>query len=389
MKESMRSEILSSKGFGRNPPELATTPFIELDRGRLVRNITAMQTRAAAAGVNLRPHIKTHKSIELARLQLNTGAVGVTASKPTEALVFVEACVPSVTIAYPVIHPDRLDSLLRAAKDRDVEVQFIAGDETGVAVLETAASRHGMVLPVFMKVDVGLGRVGVNPYGDDALVLAHAIRSRKSLRFLGLLSHAGHAYGASDLSEIRQIAKQEAADLNALKQRLSTRGIQVQRISVGATPTCLGAPLPQDVDEIRPGNYVFLDATALRLGICSPDDLAMSVIASVVSRNGRYAIIDAGTKAMSSDLGPHGTGGSGFGIVTRADTEDARVWSIEKMSEEHGFVSCDRADLPVGTRLRIFPNHSCAVVALFDRYGPASGACDTQKAAIDARGCLC
>ena len=137
-----------------------------------MRNITTMQTRAAAAGVDLRPHIKTHKSIELARLQLKAGAVGVTASKPTEALVFVEACVPSVTIAYPVIHPDRLDSVLQAAKDRDVDVQFIAGDETGVTVLETAASRHSMVLPVFMKVDVGLGRVGVDPYGDYALFLA-------------------------------------------------------------------------------------------------------------------------------------------------------------------------------------------------------------------------
>ena len=191
------------------------------------------------------------------------------------------------------------------------------------------------------------------------------------------------------LRRFRRIARQEAADLNALKQRLSTRGIHVPRISVGATPTCRVRSLPQDVDEIRPGNYIFLDATALRLGICSPDDLAMSVIASVVFRNGRYAIIDAGTKAMSSDLGPHGTGGSGFGIVTRADNDDGSVWSIEKMSEEHGFVSCDRADLPVGTRLRIFPNHSCAVAALFDQYGPANGACDTQKTAIDARGCLC
>ena len=384
----MKSEIFSSKGFARSPPESATTPFIEIDQQRLARNITNMQMRADAAGVDLRPHIKTHKSIELARLQLKTGAVGVTASKPSEALVFVEACVPSVTIAYPVIHPDRLDVLLQAAKDRGVDVQFIAGDETGVTVLETAACRYGMVLSVFMKVDVGLGRVGVDPYGEYALVLADSIQSRKSLRFLGLLSHAGHAYGASGPSEIRRIASQEAADLNALKQRLSTRGVHVQRISVGATPTCLGAPLPQDVDEIRPGNYIFLDATALRLGICSPKDLAMSVIATVVFRNRRYAIIDAGTKAMSSDLGPHGTGGSGFEIVTRADIDGGSVWSVDKMSEEHGFVSCDKADLPVGTRLRIFPNHSCAVVALFDRYGPARGACDTQKTAIDARGRL-
>ena len=118
------------------------------------------------------------------------------------------------------------------------------------------------------------------------------------------------------------------------------------------------------------------------LGLCVSDDLALSVVATVVSRNSRYAIIDAGTKALSSDRGPHGTISTGFGLAVSADKPD-RVWEVEKLSEEHGFVSCSLDELAVGSRVRIFPNHACATIACFDAYGPDPG---EPNNAVNARG---
>lgn len=374
--------------FRRRVPTSTSTPFIEIDDERMSRNIAHMQARSATAGVDLRPHIKTHKSVELARRQIMAGAIGVTASKPSEARVFVEAGIRSVTLAYPIVRSQSIDQLVEAANARDVELFMIAADDIGVATLADVALRHGIVLPVLMKVDVGLGRIGVRPESLTALSLADRIASEKGLSFAGLLSHAGHSYAATSKRDLERIALEEADLLGALADRIRARGIDVPRISVGATPTCLGAPLPPGVTEIRPGNYLFLDATALRLGICAPDDLALSVVTRVVFRNQRYAIVDAGSKALSADHGPHSNGASGFGLAISGEPSAAtRVWQVERLSEEHGFVPHEDLPLAVGALLRIFPNHACATIAQFDRF-QLSGIDGARVIHVDARGCF-
>jgi D-serine deaminase-like pyridoxal phosphate-dependent protein len=175
-----------------------------------------------------------------------------------------------VTLAYPVVRSAAIDDLLEVGRARGTDLNFIAADWTGVAALAKAALRHGLRLSVFLKVDVGLGRVGVKPDAEDAVHLAAALSDGRDLSMAGLLAHAGHAYGASDISAIREIASKEAADLTRLKARLEATGIAVPCVSVGSTPTCLGAPIPPGVDEIRPGNYAFLDRTAMRLGCAFP-----------------------------------------------------------------------------------------------------------------------
>lgn len=380
----MSGANVNPQGFERDrPPHLASTPFLDLDLNRFERNIADMQRRADEAGVRLRPHIKTHKSLHLARRQIAVGAVGVTASKPSEALIFVEGGIPSVTLAYPIICSSRIDALLEAAREREVEVRFLIDHHLGLAALAEAGQRHGQPLPVFVKVDVGLGRAGVAPKSSRGVELAVAITDCPGVRFAGLLSHAGHAYGVGNHDEIGKIARAEAADLLSLKAHIEAAGVEVPCLSVGSTPTCLGAPIPAGIDEIRPGNYAVLDRTALRLGLCASDDLALSVVATVVSRNSRYAIIDAGSKALSSDAGPHGTISTGFGVVVSVDKPPDRIWEVEKLSEEHGFVSCDSDDLAIGSRVRIFPNHACATIACFDAFGSDAAG---PGNAVDARG---
>ncbi|PWK64323.1 alanine racemase [Aminobacter sp. AP02] len=374
-------------GLRRPAAAVLPTPYVEVDEMRVKRNMRSMQSRVDAAGLDMFPHVKTHKSIYLAQQQLALGARGITASKPSEAMVFVEAGIPSIILAYPIVSPESLDRLLPAVKARGTELRTIAASETGVDALSAAATRHGVEIGVFLKVDVGLGRVGLKPHDPAALDVCVRIVEAEGLRFAGLLSHAGHSYAATDAGGIARVARDEAAAMTGLATELKSHGIEVACISVGATPTCVGAPL-QAVDCVRPGNYVFLDGTALRLGICSADDLALSVVARVVASNDKHFIIDAGSKTMSSDRGAHGMGGNSFGIVIGADGgSDAGVWTLERMSEEHGFVPVSGRGLPLGSRVRVFPNHSCATIANFDSFTLRSEGGEAQTLPVDARSC--
>lgn len=384
--ETTLTELAAIDAFNRPNPADLPTPYVEIDEDRLTRNLQAMQQRADQAGVALRPHIKTHKSLFIAELQLALGAIGVTASKPEEALVFVEGGVPSVTIAYPIVRPDSIDRLVRSAKARDTELLFIAAHEIGIEAIGAAAQAHDVSLGVFLKIDVGLGRVGVKPQDAAAELLAQQIAKHRYLTFAGLLSHAGHAYGSKSSEQLESIANTEAEALLELAERLKTSGIAVPRISVGATPTCLGAPIPVGVTEIRPGNYAFLDRTALRLRIAPADDMSLSVIATVVAHNNQHFIVDAGSKTLSSDLGAHGSGGSGFGIAVSVDDANPESWEVERLSEEHGFVRFSNNPPAIGSRVRIFPNHSCAVVAQFNRVTLRQSDGRPRTLSTDARG---
>lgn len=376
-------------GFLRPSPPDRSTPFIEVDGLRLDRNIAKMQGIADRAGVSLRPHVKTHKSIEIARRQIKAGAKGLTASKASEAETFVQAGFKDVLMAYPVIHAETIDRLLALAKSEQARVAFIAGDMVGVQALSQAAAAAGSRLPVFLKVDVGLGRIGVKPESALALEVARQIAAVEGLQFAGLLSHAGHAYGAVGLEAIAAVAQAEAADLIAFRQKLEGVGIGDLTISTGSTPTALGAPIATAADEIRPGNYAFLDLTALRLGIASADELALSVVASVIAVNDAHAIVDAGSKMLSSDHGPHGTGGGGYGCAIGMDAAGkASAFHVAKLSEEHGFLALEGRSLSVGSRVRIFPNHSCAVVALSDSFVLRDSDGTFKICLVDARGKL-
>ncbi|WP_045684487.1 alanine racemase [Martelella endophytica] len=341
------------------------TPCVMIDAARLKANIAQMQAIATDGGVALHPHIKTHKSLAIAGMQRQAGARGVTASHPGEAAVFIRAGFSPVTLAYPLVRPEPVSALLTLGREHGVQVRFIADSMTGLAALERGAEKAGQTADVFIKVDVGLHRCGVDPLTETGIALAERLEASR-LTFCGLLSHAGQAYGAGSPDGIRAVAATERRILLAFKERLRRHGIAVPQISVGSTPSLIAHDGFDGIDEIRPGNYVFFDMTAVRLGIIRRDSISLAVSATIISKNRDFYIVDAGSKTLSSDLGAHSTGsGTGFGEAWSADLD--RPLSIEKLSEEHGMVARDGTDLAIGARLLIYPNHACVVVNLAPR----------------------
>lgn len=375
-------ELPDLTDFARPVYDDRLTPWLEIDLPRLDRNLAAMQQKANHAVARLRPHARTHKSLYIAQRQLALGAVGITVAKPEEAMVFIRGGVRDLLLAYPVVLPETIAPLLKVAVEHQARLTFIVASLPGVeAIAGAACAEPACQLAVAIKVDVGLGRVGVDAASDEGLQLAERIQNHQ-LDFAGLVAHAGHAYGAANLDAINTIKDDEMRQLRLLQQRLARSGFQHCPLSVGATPTTLGAPIAEGSDELRPGNYALLDLTAIRLGLCQPDALAMTVVARVVAVNARYAILDAGSKALSSDRGPHGTNANGFGLAVNA----TQGFWLEKLSEEHAFAPHHGDAPPLGSLMRIFPNHSCAVMAQFDHAVLRDVTGQAEIVAIDARG---
>ena len=359
--------------------------FIDLPRVR--QNISKMAALASSAGVRLRPHAKTHKSPRIAQWQLDAGAVGICCAKLGEAEVFADAGVADIRLPYPV-NPSNADRVI-ALLDR-THLSFIV-DNLDVARLWAAAMQNAWrTLDVLVKVDVGFHRCGIDPSAGNAVEMIREIAGLPGLRFCGLLSHAGHGYGAASDQELEQIARTEAEMLGTLAARVRASGVDVKEISVGATPTARFIRQQPGVTEMRPGNYVFFDRTQSGLGSAAATDCALFIVSTVVSRPAAdRAILDAGSKTLSSDgargFGPTPGYGSVFPSLSAAHADPSIV--IERLSEEHATVRVpDACPLKIGDRVRILPNHSCVVTNLSDELLGVDGQCVVDRLPVAARG---
>lgn len=371
------------------PLQELETPCVLVDYDVLLANIRWGQQLASGRQLALRPHIKTHKCLEIARLQVAEGAAGITASKTDEALVFIQDGVGSVTVAYPVLDAVKLDRLLEAAKAHRTDLRLMADSDPGIAAIEAAALRHGFDVSVYIKIDVGLHRCGLREDDPNLVALARRASSGGHVRLAGLLSHAGHAYGATTPQEVTAIAREECAILQRVRRRLEGQGVAVNEVSVGSTPTVLASDAYDGITEIRPGNYVFMDQTCVRLGLIQPQRIALSVMATVVSANTDYFIVDAGSKVLSSDAGAHGTGGStGYGTAYPLEDYAGKTGGLTmvKLSEEHGFLRRASAGLTLGSRVRITPNHACPVANLAEELVVLREGQEAQRWKVAARG---
>jgi D-serine deaminase-like pyridoxal phosphate-dependent protein len=355
------------------------TPALLVRLDVLERNIEEMAAVAREAGVRLRPHTKTHKCPEIARMQLHAGASGVTVAKLGEAEVMADAGIDDILIAYPIWGEPKLRRLRALAERATVSISL---DSVEVA---EGIGRVGRELrrevPVLVEVDTGLGRMG-RPPGAPTAELVHDVARVPGVEVLGLLTHAGHAYGSRDPDQLRATAEHEGRALVETAERCAAEGIELSEVSVGSTPTARTVAGIPGVTEIRPGTYVFNDVQQMRLGTATEDTCAARVLVTVVAHptEDRF-LIDGGTKAFTSD-GGDGPPFPGRGLV--AGRPDLR---LSFMNEEHGVGHrAGDGDVRIGDRLEVIPLHVCSCVNMFDTaYGVRDGVVK-RELAIAGRG---
>jgi D-serine deaminase-like pyridoxal phosphate-dependent protein len=348
-----------------------STPAAVVDLQVLTRNATAMTDRINRLGARLRPHIKTHKCAEIARLQVPDQGVGITVSTLAEARFFAGAGFNDITYAVPIA-PGRIAEAVELADQVD-RLHLLIDSRYTVREAERCARERQTRLPMLLKVDCGGGRAGVDPDSPSSLALAEQIHGSSWLELDGILTHAGHAYSCHDRQEIVCVARQERQVMVDFADKLAGNGITVPTISIGSTPTMALCEDLGGINEVRPGNYVFYDVYQAAIGVCSLADIALSVIVTVVGaypeRN--QVVIDAGALALSKDPGPvHVDPECGFGVVLQTDGAETGL-RVTSLSQEHGAIRCSprqAEELQPGTLLRVLPNHSCLTAAMFDRY---------------------
>jgi D-serine deaminase-like pyridoxal phosphate-dependent protein len=351
------------------------TPAFVVDLDTLERNVQAMADHARQHGVRLRPHAKTHKSVEIARMQLGAGALGLTLAKIGEVEALLESAAAAgeplpledVLLAFPIVGDQKLARLLDLAERLAVTVSLDSAD--AASQLGAAAAGRGRVIGVLVEVDTGGRRCGVLP-GEPTLALARHVATTPGLTLRGIMTHEGHAYSATPAT-LREVSQQAGRVMVELAGLLRADGHEAPVVSVGSTPSARHIAEVSGVTEVRPGTYVFQDYNQIRLGVATVDECAGVVHATVIARPAPdRAVVDAGTKAVAADRGMVGgitpVQQEGYGLV-----KGQPGWLFARASEEHGVLERrgegHAADLRVGARVELIPNHICPAVNLYDR----------------------
>jgi len=354
------------------------TPCAVVDLERLERNTTRMARRASQLGVRLRPHVKTHKCAEVAKLQVRGHFGGLTVSSLAEARACAAGGFTDLTWAVPVTH-DRLPEAADLAAG-GVRLGLLVDHPDSLEVVIDVATRRGVFFPVWLKINSGGDRAGLEPDDRRLAKLAKRAMTAAAVKLAGLLTHAGQAYGGRSPDEVRVIAEHERATMVECSAALRGAGVDIAEVSIGSTPAMTVVDDLKGITEVRPGNYVFFDVTQMALGSCSVDDVAFSVMTSVVGcYPGRSELVlNAGALALSKDPGPlHLDPDCGFGLPVSLEGRVIDGLTVVGLSQEHGVVrvapDLETAAFPVGSKMRILPNHSCLSAACFDRYHVVRG----------------
>jgi D-serine deaminase-like pyridoxal phosphate-dependent protein len=335
-----------------------STPALTIDLDIVEGNLDRMAHYCKEHGLGLRPHTKTHKTPELARMQLDRGASGLTVAKVGEAEVMADAGLDDLLVAYPVWGTEKLQRLAMLARGRNILLSL--DNEATAYELSRAMTAWDATIGVLVEFDSGLGRCGLEP-GVACVELAAKVAKLESLRFRGLMTYFGSIWGTEE--ERRTEAARVAERVGHVLRAFEDARIPTDIVSGGSTPAALLMQGIPGITEIRPGTYVYNDLNTFYQGACSLRDCSVRVVTTVVSTAvaGR-AIVDAGTKTLSSDLlgsGPK----SGYGHIVEAP--DAKLFSL---SEEHGSVDITNSERrwSIGEVVTVIPNHVCATVNMHD-----------------------
>lgn len=343
------------------------TPSVLIDLDLVEANLRRAQDYADAHGLKLRPHIKTHKIPELARRQVELGAVGITCQKLGEVEAMADGGLRDILLTFNLLGRAKLHRLVALA--RRLRLSVTLDNAVVASELDAAMREAGLVLPVLIECDTGGERCGVQT-PEEAVELAKLVAALKGVRLDGLMTYPARGQTAAT-----------AAWLNEAVALLEAAGIELAVVSTGGTPDLYRAHEVTAASEHRPGTYIYHDRDQARASL-GLEACAMRILATVVSRptDGR-AILDAGSKTLSSDA----LGLDGFGLITEYPQA-----VLAKFSEEHGHVDCSASNARprIGERVTVIPNHACAVTNLHDVVYGVRGDRVERVFRVEARGCV-
>jgi D-serine deaminase-like pyridoxal phosphate-dependent protein len=361
------------------------TPALILDRAILRRNLKRMSDRLREAGVTLRPHLKTAKSVQVGRMAVEGHDGRITVSTLAEARYFAKGGFTDIFYAVGIV-PSKLAAVTELRR-QGVNLRIVT-DNISVAKAIAGAASDGDTFSVFIEVDSGGGRAGL-PYPalPGLLDIARVLYAAPGVELAGVMTHAGHSYHESSVDGIAAVAEQERLAIVTAAETIRAAGIPCPIVSGGSTPTAMHSRDFTGITEMRPGVYCFNDLDQEFIGACGPGDLALSVLASVIGHypHRNQVLIDAGALALSKDISAQEFHPKvGFGTIVNAPARDMAVVAC---SQEHGFVAAadpiPYGNLPVGSRVRVLPNHACITAAAYDRYYVVDSDLDGAKSVVD------
>jgi D-serine deaminase-like pyridoxal phosphate-dependent protein len=352
--------------------EIIKTPSLIVDYQRMKRNAEAMTKRAKSLNVTLRPHVKTHRCLEIARLQTENNFGGIMVSTLSEAHFFAKNGFSDITYGVP-IERGKFAEAIAIAKNIE-RFSVLTDDAETVNELNKTAKLENAKINVFVKIDVGYHRCGVEPHTPETFEIPRLISDSSNLNFAGILTHAGHSYHADTTEKLLKVAQSEKDLMRNLADNLRNKGLEVPTVSIGSTPTLSVINDLTGITEFRAGNYIFYDAFQATLGSCSFEDCALTVLAAVIHRDStrKKIVVDAGAVALSKDRGAvEFDANCGYGRVYDLAGNDLNL-RVGSLSQEHGeiFVTDEKIfdSLKVGSRVRILANHSCLTALQHSHY---------------------
>jgi D-serine deaminase-like pyridoxal phosphate-dependent protein len=366
------------------------TPSLVLDKQRLQANIARIGARAKALGVDLRPHMKTAKCAEVAKLATAGHSGGITVSTLKEAEYFAEHGFRDIIYAVGIA-PAKLGRAA-ALRRRGVALSIVTDNIEVARAIARAPETSDTGFEVMIEVDTGDGRAGVGIESEDLIAIGKVLSDAPGVTLRGVLTHMGKSYSCRDIASIVEVAEMERAGAVRAAERLRAAGMPCPVVSVGSTPTATHAKNLNGVTEMRPGVFVFQDVFQAEIGSCAMDDIAVSVLATVTGHHPERGeiVIDAGGLALSKDRSTaSGPRDVGYGLVVDETCgHGLPEMFVAGVSQEHGIVRAMSGDLPYerlmpGTRVRVLPNHACFTAAAYDAYSVVDGGAEDTRAVVD------
>lgn len=357
------------------------TPCLILDKNILSTNIERMNAQAKKLGVSLRPHVKTSKSVQVA-LMIGDGAIGpITVSTLREAEYFADAGFKDIIYAVSIV-PEKLSRVVDLL-NRDVDLKMIIDDVDVAKEINAYGERFKRTFCILIEIDVDMHRAGLSPTSPEVIKIAKVLNEGVGTKFCGVLTHAGESYECENEQELVEAAENERNAIVEAADNIRRAGIHCDIVSCGSTPTATHAKDLSGVTELRAGVYVFQDLFQAGRGSCEKNfDLALSVLTTVIShkKNQNRIITDAGGMALSKDQSTKGTEfDCGYGLVADIEGKIIENLFVNGANQEHGIIttqngkSFDFNQFPIGTKLRILPNHACMTAAAYDKYHVIDG----------------